>query len=190
MKNAFFLLSSLVLGLAGGCAQGAHSEQVAGKAPALVAVSADSLEGLAERENFMVDLRRTDVVYEIDGASEQLDIDRLTIITPEAENVSLRDYAQALGGHFNEQDFTLRLSGDPSLLATSSGSNIGVTTQAMMRAPGRSAGGTTGYNCPPSIPPFCSCTGDIDCNKMLGPDGPCGGGGTECGTEGCVCFPY
>jgi hypothetical protein len=92
MRTKLFTSLVLGLGLLGACAGQTGSTSLDQGELALVSVSADDLEALDDSETLTIDLTKKNVVYEIDGDSAPLDLERLTVMTSSAESMPMRDF--------------------------------------------------------------------------------------------------
>jgi hypothetical protein len=185
MRTKLFTSLVLGLGLLGACAGQTGSTSLDQGELALVSVSADDLEALDDSETLTIDLTKKNVVYEIDGDSAPLDLERLTVMTSSAESMPMRDFLDTTALAIDENDFFLRLSNDPKLLLETT--PLGSQSQALK---GRIGGGGGGLGVVACVPGFCVCDTYDDCIDMFDGDlcGPLGGCDDTNGTN-CWCIP-
>ncbi len=178
------IIASLVLGLAA-CTSASQDASLSHSATSFVSVSAADLAALDEDETLAIDLTLTDVVYELDGDTAPLDLDRLTVVTPAFESIPMRDFLDLRALGVDENDFFLRLSGNNALLFEEP--SLGSTSQALKGRVGGGGGGGLGFVC---IPGWCTCSGYDDCIDMFDGNacGPLGGCDDTNGTN-CWCLP-
>lgn len=116
----------------------------------VIRVTAEDISKLPARENYVVDLRQTDVVYDLDGTSRAIDWNRVRI-------------RKAAGDVASTAYFRERFPGSAEAMPTRL--VIGAT-DGIMNVFGFEAAPNPGteYDCKDN---YCDCTGNKDCKKML-----------------------
>jgi hypothetical protein len=140
----------------------------------VIRVTANEIAKLPARENYVVDLRQSEVTYDLDGTARAIDWNRVRVRRDSGEVGFL--------GYFRER-FPKLAGKTPTRLVIGATGGI-AQVFGLTDAPD----GGTEYNCDKGIK-MCDCNGTKDCNKML-KSGSCKNNVAECTADGgfyCVC---